>query len=136
MSDQYKSYIVDTHVLLWFLAGDKRLSQTVKSILESFRGTLILPATALAEAFWIVQTGKLPIAVEHIIRILNSDSRFVVYPLDRQVIEKCNSLTTIREMHDRQIVATTLVHSERNSQIAILTRDKNISESALVPVVW
>ena len=44
------TYVVDTHILLWFLQKDARLSADCKAILLAPESELILPATALADA--------------------------------------------------------------------------------------
>ena len=46
------------------------------------------------------------------------------------------SLSTINEMHDRQIVATALVLANRGETVQLLSCDKNIIASGLVPIVW
>jgi len=43
-------YIVDTHALVWFLEGNKRLSQPAKMIMAASDSEMVLPLIALAEA--------------------------------------------------------------------------------------
>jgi len=43
-------YILDTHALVWFLEGNKRLSQSVKAIMIALDSEMVLPLIALAEA--------------------------------------------------------------------------------------
>jgi len=52
------------------------------------------------------------------------------------VVARTLSLTSIREMHDRQIVATALILADAGTLTALVTRDQNITLSGLVPVVW
>ena len=42
-----RCYVRDTHPLLWFLAGDKRLGREALRILEADDATLIVPATVV-----------------------------------------------------------------------------------------
>jgi PIN domain nuclease of toxin-antitoxin system len=103
-------YVIDTHALIWFLEGNKRLGTQAQAILSNFNSQLVLPAIALAEAAWIVERGKTSIpSVNALFNAINSDSRIVVYPLDRTIINQTLSLLTIHEMHDRQIVATAMI---------------------------
>ena len=60
----------------------------------------------------------------------------VIYPLDQDIIEMTMSLSTINEMHDRQIAATALVLASKGEIVRLLTCDKNITASALVAIVW
>ena len=59
-----------------------------------------------------------------------------IIPLDRTILDKTLTLTTINEMHDRQIAATALVLIDRGESVALLTRDQNIRETDLVAVIW
>ncbi len=57
-------------------------------------------------------------------------------PLDWAVIERSNTLTTIGEMHDRQIAASAVLLGEAGESVALLTTDLNITASGVVPIVW
>ena len=52
------------------------------------------------------------------------------------ILDLSLNLTSIAEMHDRQIVATALQLASASSSVALLTCDRNITASGLVPVVW
>src|SRR5258708_6086862 len=62
--------------------------------------------------------------------------RITFLPLDRAIIERSNSLTTIGEMHDRQIVATALELQDQSETVAVLTKDANITASGVVAILW
>ena len=63
-------YVIDTHALLWFLAGMAQLGVNAKAILQNPASRLILSVTALAEACWIVGRGKVPLNVADILAAL------------------------------------------------------------------
>jgi PIN domain nuclease of toxin-antitoxin system len=129
--------VVDTHTLLWFLAKNTRIGLNAKAIMQDPASELVLPATALGEAVWIVEQGRVPsLSTWDILAAIDADPRIEVYPLDRVVIEKSIDLTTINEMHDREIVATALVLADNGENVVLLTYDKNITASGLVSVVW
>ncbi len=85
----------------------------------------------------LVEHGKssIPTASE-LLASVNADQRVAVAPLDHVVLNKTFTLTTIPEMHDRQIVATALMLADQGETIAALTKDSNIRLSGLVPIVW
>ena len=115
-------YVVDTHVLLWFLGDSPKLSDRARSILIDPDSQLVLPAIALAEAVWIVKHGKTNIpSTEFLWDAVSDDFRVEVYPLNRAVIERTIKLSAINEMHDRQIVATALVIQDSGEEAALLT---------------
>jgi len=129
-------YVIDTHTLIWFLANNSRLGPNASRILNDPKSELVLPATALAEVCWIIEHRALGIAITDVMNALDNDPRFVIYNLSRAVIEKSNSLSDIREMHDRQIAATALMLISGGDKAELVTCDINITASALVPVIW
>ncbi|MFN6517741.1 MAG: type II toxin-antitoxin system VapC family toxin [Nostoc sp. CreGUA01] len=130
-------YVIDTHALIWFLEGNSRLGVKANAILSNPDSQLVIPATTLAEAVWIVERGKTSIpSAKNLLSVVESDLRVVIYPLDKDVIETTISLSAINEMHDRQIVATALVLAGKGDEVQLLTCDSNISTSGLVPIIW
>ena len=129
-------YVIDAHALIWFLANHSRLGPNASRILNDPESELILPATALAEVCWIVEHKTLGVTVPDVIKAIDNDPRFVIYSLSRAVIEKSNSLSGIREMHDRQIAATALMLILGGDSAVLVTQDINITTSGLVPVIW
>ncbi|NMG17974.1 type II toxin-antitoxin system VapC family toxin [Brasilonema bromeliae] len=130
-------YVIDTHALIWFLEGNPRLGSNAKTILSNPESQLIIPATALAEAVWIVERGRTSISSAiALLSAVNADTRIVVYPLDTNVIQQTINLSAIAEMHDRQIVATAIVLVNQGETVVLLTCDQNITASGLVTIIW
>ncbi len=129
-------HFVDTHTFLWYLAGSAQLGSAAKAILQDPASELFIPATALAEACWIVERGRVSLAISDVLTAIDNDPRITVLPLDRSVIERSNGLTTISEMHDRQIVATALVMQDQGENVDLLTKDGNITASGFMAIVW
>lgn len=129
-------HFVDTHALLWYIAGSPKLGSAAKAILQDPESDLFIPATVLAEACWIVERGRVDLSISDVITAVNVDPRIVIVPLDQDIIERSNSLTTIGEMHDRQIVATALFFQDNGEAVDLLTKDGNITASSLISVVW
>lgn len=129
-------HIIDTHTLLWYVTDDPLLGKNAGIILDDQASNLVLPAIVLAEACFIIERGKVKLALSLLLAAIDSDPRLTFVPLDRNIIERTTSLTSIIEMHDRQIVATALVLAQNGDTVAVLTKDNNITSSGLVPVVW
>lgn len=53
------NYLIDTHILLWYIVGDKRIDQHVQRIIESGRNTIYLSNASLWEITIKVSIGKL-----------------------------------------------------------------------------
>jgi PIN domain nuclease of toxin-antitoxin system len=130
-------YVVDTHAPIWFLTGNARLGPRAKAVLDDLTSDLILPATALAEACWIVEHGRTPIpSVAELLNAVGADGRLTVHALDRLVVEKSNEFDAVREMHDRQIAATAAVLMNQGERTTLLTYDADITAAAVVPTLW
>jgi PIN domain nuclease of toxin-antitoxin system len=131
-------HVLDAHALVWFLVGSPKLGANARTVLESPASDLYLPLIALAEACWMVEKGRAPTipTVSQLLTAVDADRRVTVVPLDRIILELSVSLTSIAEMHDRQIVATALHLATSGPAVALLTRDVNITASGLVPIIW
>ncbi|MDM9385214.1 PIN domain-containing protein [Chlorogloeopsis sp. ULAP01] len=130
-------YVIDTHALIWFLEGNSRLGANANAILSNPDSQLVIPAITLAEAVWIVARGRTSIpSAKDLFSAVEADPRVLIYPLDKDVIETTMSLSAINEMHDRQITATAIVLASKGEIVQLLTCDRNITASALVPVIW
>jgi len=54
--------LIDTHVLLWAVGGDKKLSRTAHGILSSFENEVFVSAASAWEIATKYRLGKLPAA--------------------------------------------------------------------------
>jgi PIN domain nuclease of toxin-antitoxin system len=130
-------YVLDAHALVWFLEGNPRLGANARAAMLDPASVLYLPVIALAEACWVAERGKSSIpSAAALVGDVDADPRIVVVPLDRPILDISVTLTSLHEMHDRQIVATTLHLGRGRSPISLITCDTNISASGLVPIVW
>lgn len=130
--------MLDAHALVWFLVGSPKLGPNARAVLHAPNSVLYLPLIALAEACWMVEKGKVPTipSVSHLLAAVDADQRVTLVPLDRPILDLSLTLTSIPEMHDRQIAATVLRLASSGSSVALLTRDAAITASGAVPIVW
>jgi PIN domain nuclease of toxin-antitoxin system len=129
-------YVLDAHALVWFLTGDARLGDDAKRVLSDPKSDLILPAIALAEACWIAEHGKVAgHSSKLVFDVTSSDPRVTIAPMTEGVVLETLGFTGVGEMHDRQIVATARLFGSAND-LTLITRDRNIVASGLVPTTW
>jgi len=126
-----KTYIVDTHALAWYLDDDPRLGAQAEAVLDDPHVRIIVPAIVLAEIKYLVHKGRLAQTLDDVLRVINSDPRCIIYPVDLSVIL---AAPVDLNIHDSLIVGTALVRREIVD--GILTRDEAIVASGLVPTVW
>lgn len=113
------------------------MGEQARRILADASSYLLLPAIALAEAMWIVEKGKTSIpSVAALLAALKADPRIEIVQLDAPIVTKTQKLTTINEMHDRQIVATAIHLQDRGEAITVVSWDQNITASGVVDVIW
>lgn len=130
-------HVVDTHALVWYLEADPRLGAKAKTVLDDPTSELVLPLIALAEAVFIVEKGRTTVPlVADLIRMVQSDVRLQLDPVDWEVFQHHLGLTALSEMHDRFIVAAALRLRTHGHTTSVLTKDKEITQSGLVTVVW
>ncbi len=130
-------YAVDAHALIWFLESNPRLGANARSAMQNPLSILFLPLIALAEACWTVAQGRCRIpTIADLLSDVDADPRLITVPLNRAILNASLPLTAVGEMHDRLIVATTLHLTSAGQPVTLLTRDENIRQSALIPVLW
>jgi PIN domain nuclease of toxin-antitoxin system len=54
-------YLLETHSLLWFMAGDEHLSPRARAVMEDLENELLLSSASLWEIAIKVSLGKLPL---------------------------------------------------------------------------
>jgi PIN domain nuclease of toxin-antitoxin system len=132
-------YILDTHALVWFLEGNKRLSIGAREVIGDPDSQMVLPLIALAEASYMIERGRTTIPnMSRFLTSVYTDTRIEIYPLTLEVFER--SLTPegqrIPELHDRFVVSTGLHLKDLGNVIEVITRDEEITAAGVLPVVW
>ncbi|MCG3199076.1 MAG: hypothetical protein GHCLOJNM_03585 [bacterium] len=123
--------VTDTHALIWHLGGSSRLGTRAKAVLAEER--IVVPSTRLAEASFLREPRRVQIGFEEIVSFIQSTPQVSVHPLDIPVAAQ---LPPQLNIHDGIIVATALVLRERGEEVAVITRNGEITRSGLVPVIW
>jgi len=68
-------YILDTHVLVWFVEGNRRLSEKVRSILLDKTSQLVIPTIVLIEIKFLYPKKRIKIDIDRITNgILEADN--------------------------------------------------------------
>lgn len=132
-------YILDTHALVWFVEGNKRLSESAKTVLAATDSQMVLPLIALAESALIIERRRTTIPnVSRFLTRVYADSRIEIYPLTLDIFER--SLTPeglrIPELHDRFIVSTGLHLQDLGDTVEIITKDQTITDADVLSVIW
>ena len=126
------AYLLDTHTLLWFVAGDKQLPESSKEIIQNVNESCFLSAASLWEITIKHQLKKLELGIS-----LEELFKFV----DRNQIEiiSINSLHLLQlsklpfyhhDPFDRMIIAQAI-----SENLKLISRD-HIFKNYQVSLVW
>ena len=67
-----KTFVVDTHALVWYLDGNKRLSKTAESKMDLPDATLIIPTVVLAEVKYLFKKKRIAISIENVLQTIQA----------------------------------------------------------------
>jgi PIN domain nuclease of toxin-antitoxin system len=120
-------YVVDTHVLIWYFTGSKRLEKKLKEKIDAVRnlgGRLLVPTIVLAEALDIAEKGRVDFDFDVMHQKIVDEPEFEIVGFSPEIFEEVVRLRDVKEIHDRIIAATA-----RFYRVGVLTKDKVINES-------
>ncbi len=123
-----KRYLLDTHLIYWWMTADARLGKATQRIIEKYE--IVISTASLWEMVLKNAKGKLPLPQGSLSEQLEAQG-FVMLPILPRHIEAARSLTyTHADPFDRLIIAQ--AYDER---LTLLTRDAAILELELDRVV-
>lgn len=127
--------LLDTCVAVWLSAEPGRLSEAAAQAIAAAEqeGGVAISAISLYELAWLVQNGRIQVAVNLDRYLARIESRFKVLPLSAEIASIAVGFPDAYpgDPMDRMIGATALSHG-----IALVTPDKLIRYCGAVPVVW
>lgn len=127
-------YVVDTHALIWYLLGDKKLSTTALTVFRAAeRGEtrLLLPAIVLAELYFANAQNRWFADFKTIYQDILSRQFFKFLPFDSRHVLDFDRDDLVPEMHDRIITGVA-----RRLGAPLISSDPLITSAAIVPIVW
>lgn len=125
--------LIDTHAILWWLAGDKRLSRPAKRILEDPSNRRFVSIASLWEIAIKMRTGRLTTHDLTLRAIMDQlrEQEFVILPVRVADLLQMEQLAQIhRDPFDRILIAQAL-----EERVPILTTDAIIGQYP-VKTIW
>lgn len=115
--------LIDTHILLWYIMGDKRISTETKSIVENDSNTILLSNASLWEIAIKVSIGKLKLKVGLLeLRSFLDEKGIFILEFDFYDLEVLQTLPFHhQDPFDRLIIA-----QAKTKNLEILTDDEQV----------
>jgi len=127
--------LLDTHIAICLAAEPNRLSKRAKDAIRAahIQGGLAIAAVTLFELAWLAENGRVEttLSVESFVRLCAS--KMTVLPITPEIAARAVSFPDPypKDPQDRLIGATALVEG-----IPLVTHDKQIKNSGIVPIIW
>ena len=126
------TYIVDTHVFIWFLNKNKRLKPLYHQILTDVHNNFVFSTIVLAEIKHLISQKRIGVDFKQVVEYLSESENCVIYPIDEDVVDE---MPVGLSIHDALIVATGLVYRNiLGEEVKILTEDEEIIQSHILPI--
>jgi PIN domain nuclease of toxin-antitoxin system len=128
-----KTFVADTHALVWFFTEDPRLGTASRDVLRkaSQGRKIIVPVIVLAELLHLSRRCRVPLSFSETIARLEAHNGFEIAPLTDSIVKIAAQLPDLLEMHDALIIATSLHYDA-----TLITKDKIILQTATVRTLW
>jgi PIN domain nuclease of toxin-antitoxin system len=118
--------LLDTHIFLWFISGDSRLSKTLKEDICNPDNQVYLSVISVWEAIIKHQLGKLPLPEPADVYIPKQRDRHRIesLPLSEESVAQLTKLPALhRDPFDRMLVCQAIQHG-----LTIATKDAAVRD--------
>lgn len=125
-----ETYVLDTHVLIWYFVGSDQLRSRQKEKIEQVRshgGQLLIPTIVLAEALDVAEKGRVEFDFSSMYDLIKKHESFEIIGFSQAIFEKTRQIEKITEIHDRIISATAGFYES-----GVMTKDEIIEDSGEV----
>ncbi len=129
-------YLIDTHVIIWLLDNDDRLSKVARREIENLDNQIFVSIISLFEIAIKVKTGKLSFtkSIYDIVKELDNQG-IGLLALNATHVENYQSVPLIadhRDPFDRILIATAL-----HENLSIITIDEKFENyKHIINVIW
>lgn len=129
-------YLLDTHILIWWLSEPKKLSRHQARVLRKSMGRsepVGVSAITLVEIAVLLSSGRRRVRgdVGELLGEIGENPIFSILPLTTEIAAEVAALgPALRDPADRTIIATARVH-----RLKLLTADQRMIDSMLAAVV-
>jgi len=105
--------LLDTHIFLWFISGDRRLDSKLNETIRDSRNIVYLSVVSIWEAIVKYQLGKLPLPESPEIYLPKQRERHLIetLSLDEGSVSQLSKLPSLhRDPFDRILICQAIYH--------------------------
>ena len=114
------NYLIDTHILLWYIIGDKRIKKDTKIIIEENSNTIYFSNASLWEIAIKVSIGKLRLKGSlNDLKNYLKEKRFIILEFDFEDLETLLTLP----FHHQDPFDRMIVSQAQTKSLEIITND-------------
>jgi PIN domain nuclease of toxin-antitoxin system len=126
-------FLIDTHVFLWFINGDGRLSQPVRAAIEDEENEVLMSIASVWEIAIKVSVGKLALGkpFADLIPEQIAENEIELIPVSMDDLK----VIAILPLHHRDPFDRLLIAQAMTQGIAIASNDSNFAQYG-VPLLW
>lgn len=125
-------FLLDTHILIWFLNGEQQLSENTKTVIENPANDNIISIASIWEIAIKISLGKFKFekGFTHFLKMIE-DNGFDILPITFEHALELSTLSFIhRDPFDRLLIAQCIA-----DKLVIVTKDP-IVEQYSVSTIW
>lgn len=128
-----KSYLLDTHALIWFLSGSRSLPSTSKKIILSVENLCFISIASIWEIAIKQTLGKIELNISFSkLREVLMANNISILPLEFELILELTKLEYVhRAPFDRIIIAQAITE-----KIALISKDEHFSKYTGLNLIW
>ncbi|MBC8180745.1 type II toxin-antitoxin system VapC family toxin [candidate division KSB1 bacterium] len=124
--------LLDTHIFLWYISGDERLSKSIRESIQNFDNRIYLSVVSIWEAIVKYNLGKLPLPNPPALYLPKQRNQHKISSLELDEASVCQ-LTKLPPIH-RDPFDRILICQAMEKGLTIVTQDKVISDYS-VPIL-
>jgi len=128
--------LVDTHVVVWLAFDQNQISRKARATIDEARDLgdgLAISDISLLEVGTLASRGRIQLGITLESFLQEIETRFVVLPISGRACARAMAFPAAypKDPADRIIGATALVEG-----LSLITADREIRRSRLVPTIW
>ena len=91
----------------------------------------MVPTIVIAELIMMIEKRRTTLSIAQVITTLKKVKGYRFVPLTVPIVLQIQTAVALPDLHDRFIVATAL-----HLGVPLITQDKLITQSGVIPVIW